>query len=327
VALTLLLAGVCVANGQGPGSTEKKTELITKATQRSKLEEMLAQALQNNPDIRVAKAKQEQAKATLNEADAEVNRAILQVAQKVTTLYRALETQKERITSVEEELNVATRRYESGRLGTDEVAQVKQRVIAAKAKRADLESELSLLLGTTPAGAEGVRVGQADTSCVQCHQNATQETWDEKALVAAHKLIGFKTDWLITKKATTGPMAARIRKALDMPVLLNYKDMKAKDIFKDLLDKFAGIPIVDTSGYERMDKGTDLGKSVTLQFKEPLPLGAALQMLGDQVKDCPYLYVREYGILATYTDKPSPGAVRLLDFWMKTTNTPDSIKR
>ena len=51
------------------------------------LEQMLAQATQDNPDIRVAEAK-------LREADAELNRTRLLVAQKVVKLYQDITAQR-----------------------------------------------------------------------------------------------------------------------------------------------------------------------------------------------------------------------------------------
>src|SRR5205085_2892594 len=61
------------------------------------LEEMLAQALQNHADIRVAEAK-------VREAETLLEQARLQVAQKVITHYHALQAQKTTVEKVERAL-------------------------------------------------------------------------------------------------------------------------------------------------------------------------------------------------------------------------------
>src|SRR5690348_16019153 len=111
LALALMLGGVGMVTGQAPKSPprEEEQETAKKSLKRkiivaedeeetpkrvnpkaqpkkSKLEEMLAEALKNNPDIRVAVAK-------VAEADAELNRTRLQVMQKVVMLHHAIETQ------------------------------------------------------------------------------------------------------------------------------------------------------------------------------------------------------------------------------------------
>src|SRR6266550_8528267 len=71
----------------------------------STLEEMLAQALKNHADIRVAEAK-------VREADALLEQARLQVAQKVITHYHALQAQKTAVEKVEATLSRINRLYE-----------------------------------------------------------------------------------------------------------------------------------------------------------------------------------------------------------------------
>jgi hypothetical protein len=61
----------------------------------SRLEDLLAEAMKNNPDIRVAEAK-------LREAEAEMNRVRLQVMQKVIALRQTIDTQKVQIKQAED---------------------------------------------------------------------------------------------------------------------------------------------------------------------------------------------------------------------------------
>src|SRR6266849_6689180 len=83
----LLLAGPAPAQQQPGGESAKplppaKDDKSAPKDHEPTLEDVLAQALKDNPDIRVAQAKAQ-------EADAELNRAKLQVMQKVVALYAA----------------------------------------------------------------------------------------------------------------------------------------------------------------------------------------------------------------------------------------------
>ena len=95
-ALAALLLGVGLAWGQGavPQPLETKAK---NAETKSKLEEMLEKALRDNPDLRLAAAK-------VAEADAELNRARLQVVQKVGAAYQAIEVRKAAVRAATAEL-------------------------------------------------------------------------------------------------------------------------------------------------------------------------------------------------------------------------------
>src|SRR5579885_2073808 len=78
--LALLLGGA--ATGQAPAPDAKKPAEEKKPSQ---LEELIAQALLGNPDLRVAESK-------VREAEAELNRARLQVIQKVVAHQHTVDT-------------------------------------------------------------------------------------------------------------------------------------------------------------------------------------------------------------------------------------------
>src|SRR5262249_52782687 len=112
----------------------------------SELEQMLAEALAHNPDIRVAEAK-------LREAEAELNRVRLQVLQKESTLYHAAEAQKATMGAVEGSLQTTA--------GPD---RERASIILAqeRAKLASLEAEVPGVLGRPPHSAATDKTG-ADT--------------------------------------------------------------------------------------------------------------------------------------------------------------------
>src|SRR3984957_10391985 len=100
LSLGVVLTAVCLGYGQPSaqesGKTSKVGETEKKPAKKSLLEEMLEQALRNNPDIKVAEAK-------LHEAEAELNRTRLAVTQKVATLYAALDAARKGVEVAEAE--------------------------------------------------------------------------------------------------------------------------------------------------------------------------------------------------------------------------------
>jgi hypothetical protein len=328
--MALLLAVVCTASGQDPGPDGKDAPkpdpakkpddkpnadlgyyppakaLVIKGAQKSKLEEMLAAAMKDSPDVRVARAKLEKAKAEAAEAEAEVNRAILQVAQKVTLLYKGVESQKETVASVQDEFKVAETHYQTGRITAGELAQARQKVIAAKAKLSDLESELTLVLGKPSPEGDWVRLVYPDGTCIKCHEGKPHDGWEEKVVLEAHKVLGFKTDWLFSRKVTKGPLSEKIRAALDKEVRLNYSNADLDDVIKGL-QEMSGVTIQVVRS-----PGEQPGK-VTARL-EGISFGAALQWLEDVLPNA-RVVVREYGLLIAPKERVPPGAVLLNDFW------------
>src|SRR5260370_16028289 len=87
-------------------------------TGASSLGELLAQALENNPDIRVAEAK-------VRETEAELNRIRMQIAQRVITLSQSLEAQKERVKLALDLMTAQTTQYQTGRISINEFTQAR----------------------------------------------------------------------------------------------------------------------------------------------------------------------------------------------------------
>ncbi len=241
----------------------------------SSLEEMLAKALKDNPDVRVAEAK-------VGEAEAELNRIRLAVTQKVVVLYHALESHKAQVAAAEANLQ---RVQLLGRAALPaEIEAARAELVQAKAKLAQIEAEMPYLLGKQPGRPADARAAP---------------TWTViglEAFLAAQE----------AQRANTlprGTMADKIRKALDTPVTVNYQGKPVADILKDLLQG-SGVEFLTVTGVSK-DK-------VDLQLSGRVPLGAALQAFEDTFGV--RFAVREYGILVTNKELP-PGAVPLQTFW------------
>jgi hypothetical protein len=264
--------------GAPPGGARLPAEDKTQPS-KSKLEEMLAEALKNNPDIRVAAAK-------VAKADAELNRTRLQVTQKVVALYYAIDTQKKTIALQEEKSGVLEAQFRSGKLPSEPVINARQELALAKAKLAELEAQLPALIGKAAQTTERDALGRPTRMAFSPDGNRLVAEWD-----------------LVPHKAA-GPMADKIRKALETPITVNYKDMNLSDILKDLEKKAPGLSIRD------FPRPNDI--KLTLHFKEALPVSAIMQALADDSHMS--FVVREYGILVTLQGGEPPGAMTVQEF-------------
>src|SRR5262245_55933437 len=145
-ALAVLVACGGLAFAQKPGSPDDKPKAADtgKADKPAagSLEEMLAQALRNNPDIRVAEAK-------VREAEAELNRTRLQVTQRVVTFRQDLESLRATVREAQARLDRLTQLEQKGRgvVAREEVRSAELTLMKYKAELAKAEAELPYLLG------------------------------------------------------------------------------------------------------------------------------------------------------------------------------------
>src|SRR5438552_2394915 len=141
LALAVLLAGVTLVDAQpkppasSPAADEKKPE-----PKKSALGELLEQALRNNPDIHVAEAK-------LREAEAELNRTRLLVAQKVVALHANLEAARATVAVGEARLRRMQDLIKTGVGGREDLETATVALQQAKADLAKLEAESPYLTG------------------------------------------------------------------------------------------------------------------------------------------------------------------------------------
>jgi hypothetical protein len=269
-ALTVLVVGV-VEGWSQTGSKPKPPPPAgaDKAPARSKLEEALAEALKNNPDLRVAAAK-------VNEAEAELHRARLQVVQKVVNAYRAIDEAKAEVAAAEAHRNEA--------MTPQALRALQDRFLRARQKLAAAEADLDYLLGKTPKATAGVRASAV------------------RAL----------TRMLVTSRARKvlelqGPSADRIRAALDRRVHLSLSGLSARDVLARLRSDNSGLHI------QASTTGSAWDERITANLKD-VPLGAVLQLLEDCVSGH-RIVVREYGLLIVPQERLPPGALLLGDFW------------
>jgi hypothetical protein len=300
VAALLLCAGLVFgqqpqSSGDSGGKPASPAKDAPPAEKPSALEEMIAQALKDNPDVRVAEAK-------LREAEAELNRTRHQVVQKVVQLQRGLETQRALVASAEAEFKRATELGKSAAISEAQLESIKQALLLAKAKLADLEAELPYVLGRARLAGEGIQ------TMAFSPDGKVLYTRDASGALRAWDAATGK-DVTPTAAPVAGTMAEKIRKALDTPASVEFtKGTTLAEILENLQDRY-DVPFRLLPGLEARKLPTDL------RIKEKVPLGAVLQALEDT---SPVRFVvRDYGILAGEEGQiPLPGGVmRVHDFW------------
>jgi hypothetical protein len=260
------------------------------------LEEMLNKALKDNPDIRVAESK-------VREAEAELNRTRLQVTQKVLAFHHTHEAQKAAIKVAEEELARIRKFLQSKAVSQAEVQQAENRLSQAKAKLAEIDAEMPYLLGQEHAVALSVAVTEQLVTTLRLR--GPVETFME---IPPWSRSRIDTSGV---QPVTGTTLEKIRKALDIPVTLDYKDADAAQVLKDLEKKVPGISF-------HVVARTNVAN---LHSHGPVPLGAALQLVEDTFTElfeggatarCSFA-IRDYGILFTSADRIPPKAIQLDD--------------
>jgi hypothetical protein len=317
-ALTAMVAVVflpCVVNGQEPqpgpdkpkapatGAPGPEAKKPDKPNEMS-LEEMLNKAFKDNPDIRVAEAK-------VREAEAELNRARLQVTQKVIALHRALEAQRSLTELAQKNLDQVRRERKANDTDQNFGAMAQNRLAKAKEKLAEIEAELPYLIGNPP-----VADRKLDFSLSNLHELTPQLQFRP----IRRELIELKPfditldrrlpiNWPFPAGPATGSKVDQLRKDLDKNMKVQFEDALFSEVIERIeLTSGIAFRILDT-------KERDISfQKVTLKLKDSVTIGAALQALEDSFPGLRFI-VRDYGVLVTWADKVPPGAMTVGTLW------------
>ena len=287
------------------------------------LDEMLAAALKGNPDIRVAEAK-------VHEAEAELDRVRLQVMQKVISLRPSVDGQKGAVKRAEVAYESMSKAVDNKQASQDELRLSAASLAQEKGKLAALDAEIQSLAGRVGHGfAQGgiiegkesvvlplsgsafrnrlaaVEVAFSPEGKTVSAQGAdgTVRVWDAQT----GKLMTLFTPATGAANSAKGPMAERIRQALDKPITLKVQNGSLAEILGIIRQQAPGIPFHTVMGEEEMSR------KLNLQF-DSIPLGALLQAVEDSFQATVWFFVRDYGILVTSSDAPA-GAVNIHNFW------------
>jgi hypothetical protein len=346
-ALAAVLTGAGLLFGQNPqqpgqnpqgtktdpakGPDEKPAPKADKeAPPKTKLEEMIQQALRNNADIRVAEAK-------VAEAEAELNRTRLVIMQKVVLYNTNVADAKAKVAVAERHLKRLQELNQRGAaaVSVQEIDTAEAELQSAKANLAKVEAELPLLLGTPahgraadPAIEKGFEFFRRASLDLYGDPNAWREGRPELDRVAAEQWFKYlqkdPKDTIDTNTAfalaalaaagvkppVQGPMAERIKNALDKPIKVDISSIDPRSALMGLLDRVDGVSYIIPLKVPELGPNT-----IDLKFDHEVPLGAALQAWQDVCSPSVRMVVREYGILVTDDKHVPPGASLLYDVW------------
>jgi len=332
--LVLLLGSVALGQSAAPPPKNPAEELVEKARKQlleakkpSALEELLAQALRDNPDVRVADAK-------VREAEAELNRARLLVIQKVVAHQHTVETLESGVKTAEARYMAAEAVVRLGEAQSQRIAELIKKGAIAREEVDAMQAKLEQAKADVETAKAAVQAAKADLAKAKAElpyllgKGNKEDKTDENVKHALDAWLSSQQDYLNTlttkalyarsieqaqaaweKKAQPqGTVADKLRKALDTPtsVKFSFTEVSLDDLLEFLKQK-VGTPMVATLPSDLRAK-----KYNWTRFSlDNVPLGAAFQAVED-VAGVQFA-VRDYGILVS--DKLPSGVLRLHDFW------------
>jgi hypothetical protein len=281
VALAVLLLAVgplCAQTEEIQKQIDKKLAQMRK--DQAALDELLAEALKNNADVRVAETK-------VREAEAELYRARMNLLGRIIM-------QRAEIGAAQAAADEATSRYQRDAalaqnrgISPGELSASRAAMMKVKADLAVKEAELDMLLGKHRGKVIDVPRNQGGD------KPPAAPTGGEEAAVPP--------------AIVSEVMLEKIVKALDIPYSSGPKELAlASNEVLDILRK-------QTKGINVLGRLPNGDQEARLHFKEAIPLGALFQWAEDQFGW--RFIVRDYGIIAVERDAVPPGALLLKDLW------------
>jgi hypothetical protein len=297
-------ATTCAQTGPIQKKVEEKLDKARK--DQAALEDLLAQALKTNADIRVAEAK-------LREAEAEVYRARMKIFHRIVVLNEELKNARVRMNALQEAVDHHEKLFKKGLASKVTFDDFTAKLQEVKMEVARAEAEMDLLCGKaqkdgTPSATAKALEWLART---QIADAKWQTDW-QNLLDPARKTL--RPDDLVARSSPTAvpeSMADKLRKALDSTIKLDLQSVRTDEVIETLRNHTKGVNV-----HSRI-VNTDAVESLLL--KEPVPLGAVYQWAEDNF-DWRFI-IRDYGIVATDRKSVPPGATLLMDFWRKRPET------
>jgi hypothetical protein len=310
IAVSAALLGAVAVAAQQPAAPQKPAPEKKAETPPNPLDDLIAQALRNNPDILVAEAK-------VREAEAELQRTRVATAQKVASLQAAIVIAGKVRDEAEQRYRTLHELYTRAK-GTTSVEDMRAAKLAwerAIYEYVKLEGEMPALLGKMP-GKLGQQKAEVDAGSRDDLAASLALRWlavqrgvqlGERVDTAARLLVAGRLEEI--KAGPEGSIADRMRKALDKTIDIKIENKSLKDV----LDQIAEQADKGISFRLAPLRGDGPHAKVSLQFSKT-PVGAVLQALSDDLPDTAFV-VRDYGILVCDEKNLPPDAVLLHRFW------------
>jgi hypothetical protein len=265
---------------------------------KSKLDQLIAEALKNNPDIRVAEAK-------ARESEAQLQRARMKVAADITILHAEIEAAKAGLEEGHDRYKRAISLYPKS-MSKEDFASATLTYLKLKTELASAEAKLPYLLGKQPASIHS-----------RIEVWFKPDRWPDSIVllnganaVSPTELLRYQSDRLkaVQSLADIGsPMTDKLRKALDAPMTFPRAESDLADLMEYVRDKGLDVNIIIRLKLIKKEK-------LKVKLERPIPLGAFLQFVEDEIGVV--FVLREYGIVVVAADERlPPGAIRVVDFW------------
>jgi hypothetical protein len=282
-------------------ATQLALQGLLKAQVPATLEEFLAKALKENPDIRLAESK-------VREAEAQLTKTRLDVMQKVVKLHHDIVAFRTLVKEAQDQLALKKKLYDEGALPLAAFQASTQALQQAKSNLAKAEVEVPFLIGNQLSAA----AFSADGKTLAWTTGAQVIYWD----VVTGKQLS-RQFFPATALIVRGPQSEKLRAILDIPVQGEFDADKLLKLFRE---KAKGFNLFTESyhHFRRIKTSPDY-RPPTLRLTEPVPLGAALQWFEDVTF---FRFVtRAYGIVLIERNGVPPGAAFLLDLWKEAAST------
>lgn len=346
---TILSANLCALIFVSPIAAQ--TDKIQKErVDAEALEKLIAEALKNNPDIRVAESK-------VRDAHAELDRVRMRVAAEVALLNAEIETARALADHARQVHERVDQLYRKKVISREEFEASMLTLLKAKAELAVKEAKLPYILGRPFPGHERAAIddivlkkwqakdptisdeeflrrlmldllGRVPTKdemqdFLRLPEKQRRELWLDRL-----KKEGPRVNRLLLDPSNeVDPLRAfvlspttreKLRTALNGEIKLKGVDIRAADAFEYTREHMKGINLV-----VRFKPGKKEPNQINIE--EPIKLAAFLQLLEDEFQ-CVFI-VREYGIVVVAADERlPPGAVRVSDVW-KQLNAPTKTSK
>jgi hypothetical protein len=242
----------------------------------------------------------------VNEAEAELNRTKLQVMQKVVALHADLQKARAKVAYAESRFKRFQQLHERKAIDETVLDEAQNTLAAAKAELASLEAQMPALLGKPPQKVEAEKAKQDYEAAVSAGLRYLSRVQAGKERLTELEVLGLAA----AQQAAPVPVAEKVRKALDTPITVDFREAPFTEVLEHLQDK-TGVAFRSQVGRYK-----DVNPKISLKFSEPLPLRAVLQAVEDEfppgsIVDSIRFVVRDYGLLAVPTGNVPPGAVLL----------------
>jgi hypothetical protein len=309
------------------------------------LEQLIAEALKSNPDIRVAESK-------VRETDAELGRTRLKVVSDVTFLHAEIQAAKAMVDFTQKQHTRLLALEKNLAVDPHSVSEAALALEKAKADLAAKQAKLPYLLGKQTGSATSLidallknysdakitdeefllramldMLGRVPTpeemkEFLKTPAKDRREKWignlqnkavHEQAYIPARFYEAFprmpeqtyRLDWNTPTKTAT-PLTNKLRTALDATATL--KQQGSPEDYLNFLRKEL-LP-----GINLQTRAKLANIPIDLKLTEPVAVGAILQFLEEELKVI--FVLRDYGIVVVAADERlPPGAVRVVDFW------------